>query len=79
MTLTFFNNIIKYSIFFFGLKNESLLQKNCRILQSKKQDEGFSLVELVIVIAVLAILSAVAIQLSREFKLEQKLLRLRMV
>ena len=31
------------------------------ILQSKKNDEGFSLVELVIVIAVLAILSAVAI------------------
>ena len=40
----------------------SLLQKKLlRILQSKKQDEGFSLVELVIVIAVLAILSAVAI------------------
>ena len=40
----------------------SLLQRKLlKILQSKKEDEGFSLVELVIVIAVLAILSAVAI------------------
>jgi len=40
-----------------GLLQRKLLE----ILQSKKEDEGFSLVELVIVIAVLAILSAVAI------------------
>ena len=40
---------------------ELLEKKLLTILQSKKNDEGFSLVELVIVIAVLAILSAVAI------------------
>ena len=57
------------------LKNEKVQ----KVLSKKPGEEGFSLVELVIVIAVLAILAAVPIPAFKVFKLELKHQLLKMV
>jgi len=61
VTYEYVNNITMKSITVFRLKNYIQQPKTQKILKTKPWEEGFSLIELVVVIAVLAILSAVAI------------------